>query len=140
MNILFVCEGNINRSQMAGAFLHKLLPNVTVSTAGTLVPPEHEGKHTREVSTKGIEVMQEIGLDMRDATMHRLTPAMVDAADRVILVGPTPGGPLPEFLSESSKLEMWNVPDPGYGFISHTAARDSILEHIQQLVHELEVS
>jgi protein-tyrosine-phosphatase len=137
MKVLFVCEGNVNRSQMAAAMLKRELPDVAASAAGTLVPPEREGMSVADFSPEGIRAMDEIGIDIRANTLHRLTPDMVERADRVVLVGPTPGGPLPPFLSSSPKLETWDVPDPGYGHISHVGARDLIRTRVQELVQAI---
>lgn len=44
MKILFVCQGNINRSQMARAMLSRARPDIDVSAAGTIVERAHEGR------------------------------------------------------------------------------------------------
>lgn len=77
------------------------------------------------------------GIDMSNAVMHRLTPNMVDEADIVVLVGPTEGGPLPEFLIERADRREWGVPDPGYGSISFEGARDRIELKALSLAEEL---
>lgn len=81
--------------------------------------------------------MKEIGFDMSAQEVHQLTPEMVDLADRVIVMGDTPGGPLPDFLASSPKLQSWDVPDPGYGEISHKGARDMIAERVAVLAREI---
>jgi len=138
MKILFVCEGNINRSQMAATVLKALQPKLDVSSAGTLVPKELEGKPVSSASQRGIEYMKKVGYDMSEHVMRRLTPQMIEEADRVILAGPTPGGALPRFLLNTPKLERWNVPDPGWGHCTVEAARDMIIEEVQKLVGTLQ--
>jgi protein-tyrosine phosphatase len=138
MKVLFVCEGNINRSQMAEAFLHDLRPDIEIKSAGTRVTPEKDGQKVRDVSSgRGIAAMKEVGIDTAEKIVNLLTPEMVEWADRVVLLGPTPGGPLPEFLADSDKLEMWAIPDPGYGHIPHTSARDTIREELMNFVQTL---
>ena len=138
MKILFVCEGNVNRSQMAATIYVHRIPRVEVSSAGTMVPVEREGQTIATVSRQAIEAMKEIGYDMSANVMHQLTPEMVEAAGKIILVGPTPGGPLPDFLAHSEKLEKWDVPDPGYGHIGHREARDMIMERIERLTRSID--
>lgn len=137
MRVLFVCEGNVNRSQMAAAFLHKLLRDIEIETAGTLVPKEHEGKPVSTVTPNSVEVMKEKGFSIENATMHRLTPEMLERADIVVLMGPTLGGPLPSFLEERSDLRRFEVPDPGYHMIPFKEARDMIEKKVEALAHEL---
>lgn len=102
-----------------------------------MVPAECENQLLSEASTRGIDAMHEIGIDMSSQRRHQLTPAMLEWADRVILMGPTPGGPLPEFLEASPKLTMWNVPDPGYQQISHVDARDMIKGLVEDFAKSL---
>lgn len=137
MKILFVCQGNINRSQMAEVFLKHLMPGVEISSAGTFVPSVREGRKVSEISTKGAKAMQEIGFDTSNNIVKGLRLEMVDAADRVILVGDIVEGGLPPYLRNSPKLEKWNIPDPGYLLISHTATRDRVLEKVKELVARL---
>lgn len=137
MKVLFVCEGNVNRSQMAAAFLHERAPEIEVRTAGTLTPPQHEEKAVAVVTPNSVAAMKEKGIDISEARMHRLTKEMVDEADLVILVGPTLGGPLPDFLVKRDGLREWGVPDPGYGVIPFEEARDLIEAKVEALAGEL---
>ena len=80
--------------------------------------------------------MKELGFDMSANSITQLTKEMVEAADKIILVGPIPGGPVPEYLKDSAKLETWDVPDPGYGQISIEAARDMISKYVKQFAEK----
>ena len=137
MNVLFVCEGNINRSQMAAGFLRALRPGVSITSAGTAVPAEREGERLDSVSTESVESMAEDHIDIHSYTIRQLTPAMVDVADKIVLTGPTPGAPLPQYLMESPKLETWDVPDPGYGQISIADAKRMIKEKVERFVQTI---
>ncbi len=131
MNVLFVCEGNINRSQMAAAMFRALVPKATVTTAG--VYAANAGKILSDVSIEQIEAMKEIGFDIGGYPITQLTPDMLDTVDTVVLMGPVPGGPIPEYLLQSPKLIKWAVPDPGYGQISVKDARDMIVVLVKKL-------
>jgi len=135
MKILFVCEGNINRSQMASTLFGALVPEAEVLSAG--VYADHPGEFLSAVSEGSIAAMKELGFDMSSNIITQLTREMVEAADKVILVGSVPGGSIPEYLKNSVKLETWDVPDPGYGQISIEAARDMILKYVKQLAEKL---
>ncbi|MCE9541854.1 hypothetical protein K8R03_04860 [Candidatus Kaiserbacteria bacterium] len=116
---------------MAGTLFKSLAPQAEVATAG--VYADHAGEMLSTVSGGSIEEMKEIGLDMSQNVVAQLTPEMVMDADKVILVGQVPRGPLPAYLENSPKLETWDVPDPGYGLISIRGARDMIVEHVHTL-------
>jgi len=146
MKILFVCEGNVNRSQMAGTMFKSFLPRADVRTAGTIA--DNAGKLVSEVTDKGIIAMREIGFEMESNTITKLTPEMAEDADEIILMEPIVGGPLgsvtapvdgpvPEYLKNSKKLQTWHVPDPGYGQITTAEARDMILKNIKRLVFRI---
>jgi len=137
MRVLFVCEGNINRSQMAEAFLRRLRPDVEIETAGTLVPPWREGKPLSSIPGGSIETMKDIGYDIGAQVMNHLTKEMVERADRLVLVGPTLGALPPPYFRNDSRLEEWGVPDPGYGAISHEGARDLIREKVDAFAKTL---
>ena len=134
MKILFVCEGNINRSQIASTLFKALVPEAEVSSAG--VYADHPGEPLSAVSGGSIATMKELGFDMSANSITQLTREMVEAADKIILVGPIPGGPVPEYLKDSAKLETWDVPDPGYGQISIEAARDMISKYVKQFAEK----
>lgn len=123
---------------MAEAFLRVLRPDIEIETAGTQVLPQDEGKKLQDASSgRGIAAMREVGIDMSEQTVNQLMPAMIERADRVILMGPTPGGPLPAYLESLARLENWEVPDPGYGYITHVEARDLIRAKVEALAEEL---
>jgi protein-tyrosine-phosphatase len=136
MKILFVCQGNINRSQMAGVMLKATMPEVGVTTAG--VAADHAGKPLDEISERGIATMKELGYDMSKNMVSQLNEKMVDDADKVILMGELPDSVAPDYLANSPKLETWDVPDPGYGHISHAETRDMIVERVRSLVASLQ--
>jgi SanA protein len=131
MKILFVCEGNVNRSQMAGTMFKSFVPYADVHTAGTIA--DKAGKLVSDVTNEGVVAMREIGFDMRSNTITKLTPKMVEDADTVILIEPILGGPVPEYLKHSPKLEKWTVPDPGYRQITYEGARD-MMKKVKYLV------
>lgn len=117
---------------MAATFYSALVPTDEVSSAGTFA--DYAGKLLGDVAIRGLKVMKEIGFDMSHNPVTQLTPEMVERAEKIILMGPTPAGPLPEYLARSPKLETWDVPDPGYGLILHADARDRIRALVNNLV------
>jgi protein-tyrosine-phosphatase len=143
MKILFICEGNVIRSQMAEAFFRDFRVGGSIDyrpppPPGTHVPPSREhARRPQEEFPEVVSAMREAGIDMSSATSNRLMPTMLEKAERVILVGPITAG-IPPFLRDWPKLEEWGVPDPGYGDIDVREARDMIREKVEALVKELQ--
>lgn len=70
MKILFVCLGNVARSQMAEAFYNKYTNSVAAKSAGVLdYTPAKYVHPTREV----IEVMKEEGIDVSNQFVKTVT-------------------------------------------------------------------
>jgi protein-tyrosine-phosphatase len=122
---------------MATTFLRSALPDIQVTSAGTIVPDERHGKMVSEISIKGVNVMKELGHDTSKNIVQRINQTLVDEADMVIIMGPMKNTILPEYLEGSPKLIRWNIPDPGMGDIVHADARDLIKAKIDELVAEI---
>jgi len=121
MNVLFVCNGNVARSQIAETLFNHLSGH-QVTSAGTAVRHlDVEGQTIKAHSetpgapvTPGIvlDLMQEKGFDLSGNTRNQVTPEMVDSADRIILML----GRIPpeDFLAQSEKTEVWDITDPAH--------------------------
>jgi protein-tyrosine-phosphatase len=82
--VLFVCTGNVCRSPLAaGALIHELgadAPRVEVGSAGTAA---WEGQPASEYS---VEVAGREGVDLSGHRSRRVTPALLRAADLVLVM------------------------------------------------------
>ena|SRR5450759_1859953 len=76
--ILVLCTGNSCRSQMAEGFLKSFDPNLEVYSAGTN-PASH-------VSSRAIQVMKEIGIDISQEYPKSVDQFLNDSFDYVITV------------------------------------------------------
>ncbi|MGI4811988.1 MAG: low molecular weight protein-tyrosine-phosphatase [Janthinobacterium lividum] len=76
-NLLIVCTGNICRSPMGMAILQRLLPAVTVTSAGT------NALIGAQADPLAVELIQQHGLDL---TMHRGKQIDADTARRADLI------------------------------------------------------
>lgn len=116
MKILFVCRGNVGRSQMAAALYKKLAPHHEVVSAGTKVKnKEGESRHGVLLKdTKGaekvIDTLKEEGVDVGLAQRTQLSPDMLVGVDRVIVMSEPEH--IPEWLSSHPKYVYWDVKDP----------------------------
>ena len=76
--ILILCTGNSCRSQMAEGFLKSFDPNLEVYSAGT-----HPALH---ISSRAIQVMKEIGIDISGGHPKSVDQFLNDSFDYVITV------------------------------------------------------
>lgn len=131
MKVLFVCEGNMMRSQMAEAFYNNLTKTQNATSAGALAT------QADAVFPEIFTVMNEVGVSMEGMKSDQLTPEMVDGADKIILF-PTPY--MPEYAAKSPKATLWKVDDPYYKASDSEAAvrhaRDVILAHVKELIEK----
>ena len=114
MNVNFVCRANLGRSQMAQAMFNRLSRHRSTST-GTMVL-EMEGQtlaERAEVAPSVVLVLElmseEEGLDLSSEQRTQLTPELVDAADKVIVMAERETWP--DYLVEGGKVEFWEIAD-----------------------------
>jgi protein-tyrosine-phosphatase len=99
--VLFVCEHNAGRSQMAAALTHELSTGqVAVRSAGS--------HPTESVEPAVVEAMNEIGVDVRMEFPKPLTDEVVRAADIVVTLGCGDACP----VYPGKHYEDWEVSDP----------------------------
>ena len=145
MNVLFVCNGNVSRSQVAETMFNHLSEHQATSAGTAVRHLDAEGQTLRARAespdtpvTSGIvlELMLEKGFDLSSNVLNQVTPEMVDAADRVIVM---PGSIQPEeFLIRSDKAEVWDIADPVHTSSESTAIIiDEVIERVRRLIEEL---
>ena len=143
MKVLFICQANAARSQIARALFDDISRHSSES-AGTNVMQEggtlgealdhpSVGEYVRNI----LEAMAEEGHDLSGRRRLRLTESMVKEADRVVVMAPTETWP--GYLKTSEQTVVWDVPDPReMTSIEHVRQiRDSIKDLIEELVAEI---
>jgi protein-tyrosine-phosphatase len=99
--VLFVCDANAGRSQMAAAL-------ATARGEGRLNAHSAGLNPAAQVELAIVEVLAEIGIDVSAEFPKPLTDELVRAADIVITLGC--GGACP--ISPATRYLNWPVPDP----------------------------
>jgi arsenate reductase len=123
--VLFVCNHNAGRSQMAQAFFEHLAPSdVRAESAGT-DPAER-------VWPEVVEVMREVGVDIAGRRPRKLLPEMQLHADWAVTMG---CGDVCPYVPTT--IEAWDIPDPaGRPLDEVREIRDLIESKVERLVSE----
>ncbi|MBN2095189.1 MAG: low molecular weight phosphatase family protein [Candidatus Aenigmarchaeota archaeon] len=113
MKVLFVCRGNVGRSQMAAELFTKCT-GIKADSAGTLV--EAPGSTLQDLwnISPGVEpivrFMKEEGCDATKNVRRQITPEMASGYDRIIVMAEMET--VPDYLRENKATEFWEVEDP----------------------------
>ncbi len=131
MTILFICQSNSGRSQMAEAFFNSLSEKGKAISAGI--------KPDKEIHPWTVEVMKEIGIDVSCKVPRLLTAELIKKADKIIVMD----ADLLKItsLKNLSKTENWKIEEPlGKSLNRVRKIRDEIKEKVEQLIKSLELS
>lgn len=131
MNVLFICNGNVARSQEAALFfnatstIHHAKSSGVNVTIGKPMDPF--------VAT----VMDELGHSITGMFRKLTDQTLLDEADLVISFKPY--DELPDIAQHHPNIRYWNIPDPRQQSIEfHREVRDNVKRKVDQLVAELE--
>ena len=125
--VLFVCEQNAGRSQMAAVFTNQLgNGRVHVRSAGSAPSPE--------LNPTVAAVMAELGLDLSEEFPKPLTDDVVQAADVVVTMGCGDACP----VYPGKRYQDWDLVDPaGLPIEDVRCIRDDIKTRVEALVADL---
>lgn len=114
MKVLFVCDHNRGRSQMAAAFYNKFSDAGHADSAGTTVlTPGQTIEQRAEVSEGSkylLATMDIEGIDIRQQTQKPISTDTVNNYDKIIVMAEEKS--IPDYVKNSGKYEYWQVEDP----------------------------
>lgn len=121
--VLFVCNHNAGRSQMAQAFFDRdTPPDLRAESAGT--------DPARQCWPTVVEAMAEVGIDIAERKPQKLTVEMQLHADWAVTMGCGDACPYVPTM-----VENWDIPDPaGRSLAEVRAIRDGIEQQIRELI------
>ena len=139
--VLFVCHGNVARSQFAEA-LFRYRSEIEAASAGTHVPHDRRGNTLacdgETARNAAFRFKETTGIDISQSRRLAVSPGLVHRATKIIAI--TQRHNLPGYvLARSDDLEFWDVDDPhdmdahGYQLIISTIAH-----RIDQMLPALE--
>ncbi len=132
MNVLFVCSGNISRSQMAMEYF-KRLSNGKTASAGTRVTVPGETIGDRADAQVVLQAMHEDGIDMTANKRTVLTPEVLNDFDKIVVLAEPDR--IPAWLSKSPKFEYWETRKvKGVPIEAVREVRDMIKARVRDLV------
>jgi protein-tyrosine-phosphatase len=132
MKILFICRGNVGRSQMAEVLFNKLSKHKALSVG--IKVNENEGQKIKDVPLTNLVIgsMKEEGIDVSENIRKQLKPEMLNKFDKVIVMAQPEI--IPEYLFNKNNVEFWDIKDPsGLNKKEH----DKVVKKIKSLVKDL---
>lgn len=124
--VMFVCQKNSRRSQMAEGFARTLGENkISVTSSGL---------EASQVDPATIEIMDEIGIDISEQISKPLSDFNPEDYDTVISLCGC-GVNLPEKWVNRKVFEDWQLEDPeGEPIETYRRVRDEIKERVEKLI------
>ncbi len=128
--VLFLCNHNAGRSQMAmGFFRHLAGDRASVYSGGS--------EPAAEVNPSAIAAMAEKGIDIATEQPKQWTMDMLKAVDVVIMMGCGDSCP----VVPGRRYEEWTLADPaGQSLDAIRPIRDEIEQRVRALVSQIEAS
>ena len=137
--VLFICRGNIGRSQWAKEFYNHFSDGKgTALCCGTRVG-EFEGQKICDIKSDSVEddikAMQEIGFDISGGIRRHITPELIEDADRVVVMAER--DTWPDYLENNQKVIFWDIENPKDTTYEKTCeTRDIVKKKVEDFISQ----
>ncbi len=132
--ILFICKGNVGRSQMAEAFYNALQEKMIAKSAGIEdVVKKYNGHLTEEI----IQVMRERGIDVSGQRMKQVTLSMLRRAKEIVVL--CKDEEIPEKIKQEfgKKMIIAFIKDPfGMGIEETRKIRNEVKNIVNDIIRK----
>lgn len=127
--ILFICQANVGRSQMAEAFYNHLVDGNLAISAGVI---DVRKKYNYRPSEMIRSVMEEAGIDISKARIKVLNKNMLDGVDKIVVL--CKKSMCPDFILKDSRTIFNGVTDP---FAMNLDGTRKVRDQIKKIVINL---
>lgn len=129
--ILFVCFGNVGRSQMAEAFYNHLTNSNDSWSAG--IQKDTPMKYGNP-APKVVDSMLELGIDISQAKVKTINQKIIDKSEKIIIM--CKKEQCQNSLLEFKNIVFWNIEDPFEMTLDKTKnIRDKIKNKVSLLLN-----
>ncbi len=132
MEVLFVCDHNEGRSQIAEAFFKRFSKKNICASAG--INAHSAGMKLKDSNPRVVVFMKELDFDLSSCIIKQLDKEAIAKADLIIVMS---DNMLPDFLSNSKKVRIWDVKDFASDLEAYRVLRDKIKHNVELLVKEI---
>ncbi|MFW6047364.1 MAG: low molecular weight phosphatase family protein [Candidatus Woesearchaeota archaeon] len=105
--ILFICSGNVGRSQMAEAFYNHFTNSKNAFSAG--IDPNTPTKYPK-IPNEICQIMKEENIAVSNQKVKLIKRHFVDEAEKIFVM--CKKDLCPDFLTNSEKVVYWKIEDP----------------------------
>lgn len=127
--ILFICQANVGRSQMAEGFYNSITKSNKAISAGV---EDFRKKYHFRPTQEIIQTMEAVGIDISNQEVKVLTQEMLNDVQKIVIL--CDKSLCPNFLIEDHRTIFRSVKDPHQ---QKTADIEQIRDQIQQIVLSL---